>query len=87
MTDLLKLAEAYYTVANDIERQIADLTQMMNHARTSADQLCEMNIREQPNLKPCQITEYDGAYKCATHGKQWGAITSPDEPCAGWVKP
>lgn len=29
----------------------------------------------------CRITEYDGAYKCWTHNRMWGAVTHPDEPC------
>lgn len=33
---------------------------------------------------PCKIAEYDGAYKCYAHNKQWGAIIDPDEPCSGW---
>ena len=32
----------------------------------------------------CRIYEYDGAFKCYTHDKRWGAITNPDQPCAGW---
>ena len=31
---------------------------------------------------PCNITEYDGAFKCWTHNKAWGAITDADpNPC------
>lgn len=36
---------------------------------------------------PCRIHEYDGAYKCFTHQKTWGAITNPGTPCAGWSAP
>jgi len=31
--------------------------------------------------EPCHIYEYDGAFRCTTHDRQWGAITNPDEPC------
>ena len=86
MTDLLKLAEAYYTVARDLEARSAAMYDMGKNLFQIADHLCEQNIREQA-ARPCKIMEYDGAFKCATHGKQWGAITPVDEPCAGWVKP
>jgi hypothetical protein len=32
--------------------------------------------------EPCRIVEYDGAFKCLEHGRTWGAISDPDEPCA-----
>jgi hypothetical protein len=35
----------------------------------------------------CHITEYDGAFKCWTHNRVWGAVPFPDELCAGWPTP
>lgn len=32
---------------------------------------------------PCKVYEYDGAFKCVTHDRVWGAITNADEPCPG----
>jgi hypothetical protein len=29
----------------------------------------------------CRIHEYDGAYRCTTHNRLWGAVKDPDEPC------
>lgn len=40
-----------------------------------------------PNSLPaseCRIYEYDGAYRCFTHNKMWGAVSYPSEPCEGW---
>jgi hypothetical protein len=31
--------------------------------------------------EPCRIHEHDGAFKCFTHGRKWGAILDPDEAC------
>jgi hypothetical protein len=31
--------------------------------------------------EPCRIYEYDGAYRCTTHDRLWGAVKDPDEPC------
>lgn len=42
---------------------------------------------DRPAGAGCHITEYDGAYKCWTHDRVWGAVTHPDAPCAGWVEP
>lgn len=36
-----------------------------------------------PAGERCIIFEYDGAYRCSTHGKTWGAITNPMTPCPG----
>lgn len=36
-----------------------------------------------PAPAACSITEYDGAYRCTTHGRTWGAVTNPDQPCEG----
>lgn len=33
---------------------------------------------------PCHIHEYDGAFKCLTHQRTWGAVGNPQEPCSGW---
>jgi hypothetical protein len=33
----------------------------------------------------CSIREYDGAYKCYTHNRMWGAVTNPQTPCVGWT--
>ncbi len=33
---------------------------------------------------PCRIYEHDGAFKCYTHNKMWGAVSNPDKPCEGW---
>jgi len=30
----------------------------------------------------CVIYEHDGAYKCYTHKKMWGAVSNPDQPCS-----
>lgn len=35
----------------------------------------------------CRIKEYDGAFKCYTHNRAWGAVPMPETPCAGWVAP
>ena len=86
MTDLLKLADAYYATAHDLMMQGEWALSTAKKIGQIADRMCEQNIHEQAAL-PCKIMEYDGAYKCATHGKQWGAISPADEPCAGWVKP
>lgn len=32
----------------------------------------------------CHVVEYDGAFKCLTHRKMWGAVSKPDTPCEGW---
>jgi hypothetical protein len=37
--------------------------------------------------EPCRIHEYDGAFKCLTHQKVWGAIPNAGTPCAGWAAP
>lgn len=37
-------------------------------------------VPERPK-KPCKIHEYDGAFRCTTHDRIWGAVTDPDEPC------
>jgi len=37
-----------------------------------------------PDGKLCRIHEYDGAYRCYTHNKMWGATTNPNHPCDGW---
>ena len=34
--------------------------------------------------EPCRIHEHDGAFKCYTHKRLWGAVSNPSEPCAGW---
>jgi hypothetical protein len=36
---------------------------------------------------PCNIWYMDGAWKCSTHNRLWGAVTNPDEPCDGWEEP
>lgn len=33
------------------------------------------------HTEECDIFEYDGAFRCHTHHKTWGAITNPDVPC------
>jgi hypothetical protein len=33
---------------------------------------------------PCRIKHHDGAFKCYAHNKLWGAVSKPDQPCAGW---
>jgi hypothetical protein len=86
MSDLLKLAESYYTVARDLERVAQQQLDTAKWLNRTADQMCEQNIRAQAAL-PCKIMEYDGAYKCVTHIKVWGAVPQPDEPCKGWVQP
>lgn len=35
-------------------------------------------------VEPCRIHEYDGAFKCMTHQKTWGAITNGGAPCEGF---
>lgn len=35
----------------------------------------------------CRIMEHDGMYICTPHDRTWGAVTQPDEPCAGRVAP
>jgi hypothetical protein len=35
----------------------------------------------------CRIVEYDGAFKCLTHKRQWGALPRVDEPCIGATAP
>jgi hypothetical protein len=37
--------------------------------------------------EPCRIMEYDGAWKCYTHNRQWGAISPVTGPCDGWTTP
>lgn len=34
-----------------------------------------------PSPEACKIVEYDGAYRCITHNKTWGAISNPTGPC------
>jgi len=35
----------------------------------------------------CRIFEYDGAFKCLTHKRLWGAVIAPQQPCVGWFPP
>jgi hypothetical protein len=34
-------------------------------------------------MTDCRISEYDGAFRCWTHNRMWGAVPEPDEPCKG----
>lgn len=36
---------------------------------------------EREGAQECKVVEYDGAFKCLTHKRKWGAILNPDEPC------
>lgn len=56
-----------------------------NEAVYLAPQVCAEHITvEAPAVEnQCHIMEYDGAYKCSTHDRTWGAVPEPDEPCAG----
>lgn len=37
--------------------------------------------------KECNVFEYDGAFRCVTHGRTWGAITNPTGPCPELTHP
>lgn len=53
--------------------------------RVSGDVETELRSAPAPEAQhsagACRIYEYDGAYKCYTHNRVWGAVTNPDEPC------
>jgi hypothetical protein len=46
VSDLLKLAEAYYTVARDLEWRASQMNEMGKRLFNMADQLCEQNAKE-----------------------------------------
>jgi hypothetical protein len=60
--------------------------------RNLAEQVCDAvayaievtSLETVPAPAACSITEYDGAYRCTTHSRTWGAVTNPDQPCEGW---
>lgn len=47
MTELLKLAEAYYTVAADLRRQANQILATAALLDTSASRMCEENMRRE----------------------------------------
>ena len=48
MSELLELAEAYYMVARDLERNARDQLAIATRLNGYADALCEQNMRETP---------------------------------------
>lgn len=55
MSELLKLAEAYYKVAEDVLRKAAYFQHMGETLNAAADEMCEQNIRDQ-SPKPEPVT-------------------------------
>lgn len=73
-----------------IRAQLAEVDALLRDIRSDAQCLhwhedidAVIGAADQPPTTPCRIVEYDGAYKCLTHHRQWGAVTNPDAPCAG----
>lgn len=52
MTPKLELAEHYYAVARDLERQGQFMLNAAQMCNALADQYCEQNMREQPAKSP-----------------------------------
>lgn len=57
-----------------------------NEAQVLADAYREKYPAESAMIA-CNIHEHDGAFKCFSHRRKWGAVLRPDDPCKGWVKP
>lgn len=53
--------------------------------RRSGEQREALYLKHKTDDESCRIQEYDGAFRCWTHDRTWGATTDPDEPCAGWT--
>jgi hypothetical protein len=49
MNEILKLAEAYYTVARDLNARAASMYRMGENLFQIADNLCEQNAKETQN--------------------------------------
>lgn len=41
----------------------------------------EEDVEKLAASAPCDLWEHDGAVRCDTHGRIWGAVSRPDEPC------
>lgn len=51
MDERLKLAEAYYMVASDLQRQAECILNMAKNLDRMADRMCEDNIRERSGCR------------------------------------
>ena len=67
MSDLLKLADAYYTVARDLEARAYALNKMGQNLFEIADHLCEQNMKKtamEPAPEPKGCNHFPGQVNC-----------------------
>lgn len=92
LRDIGGLVNKWYAKASTFAMmRSVEMSQRAANYRELASELQALNSRWKTTLdcwfevkKSCRIHEHDGAFKCYTHQRMWGAVTNPDEPCEGW---
>lgn len=73
MSELLKLAEAYYMVAHDLDLHAQEFARVANLLNRRADVYCEQNIAEAPER------ERAGEVICPHCGRGYAKAAHPDQ--------